>query len=303
MKCQTCNKNKAEVKLEHLGKTVCNKCFARSVERRIRKTIRDHNLLQDNDKILVAVSGGKDSCLTLTYLARYYKYKPGKIFAVYVDRGDAHSVKQALAGEKLAKKLDVPFQTVSFRELFDVGITDIRKLASKFKVNMCSICGVFRRRALEIKARELKCNKVATGHNLTDDALSYLMNFSKGELKNFIHLGPISLPKRKGFTQRIKILSKITDEEIIDYANLKKIKFYPNTCPCRVGSLRYNFLPVLADIKKARPGAEFSIAKIGEEIGELARKKHMDFKLKKCKKCGEPSSQDICRVCEYLKSK
>ncbi|UCD03935.1 MAG: TIGR00269 family protein [Candidatus Woesearchaeota archaeon] len=300
MKCQVCNKQEAKIKLDHLGKTVCKNCFARSIERRIRRTIRDYNLLKDKDKILVAVSGGKDSSLTLTYLVNYYKYKPGKVFAVYVDRGDAHSVKQALAGEKLSKKLGVPFCTVSFRELFNIGITDIRRIAKKEGLNTCSVCGVFRRRALEIKARELKVDKVATGHNLTDEALSYLMNFSKGELKNFIHLGPISLPKRKGFTQRIKILSRVTDEEIREYVTLKRIKFYPNTCPCRVGSLRYNFLPVLADIKKARPGAEFSIVKIGEEIAELARNKHRDFRLNKCKKCGEPTSQDTCRVCEYL---
>ena len=148
MKCQVCNKQNAEIKLEHLGKTVCKNCFSRSFERRIRRTIRDHKLLNDNDKILVAVSGGKDSCLTLTYLANYYRYKPGKIFAVYVDRGDAHSVKQALAGEKLSKKLGVPFHTVSFRELFDIGITDIRKIAKGEGLNTCSVCGVMHQRQI-----------------------------------------------------------------------------------------------------------------------------------------------------------
>jgi len=300
MKCQICHKQKAEIKLDHLGKTICKTCFIRTVERRIKRTIRNYNLLNENDKILVAVSGGKDSALTLTYLAKYFKYKPGKLFAVYVDKGDTYSAKQALVAEKLAEKLKVPFYSVSFKDLFNVGITDLRKISNKFKTNMCSVCGVLRRRALEIKARELKCNKVATGHNLTDDALSYLMNFAKGELKNFIHLGPISLPKRKGFIQRIKILSDIPEEEIKKYCDIKKIKYLPNPCPHRIGSLRYNFLPVLTEIKKARPGAEFSISKIGQEIAELARKKYKDFELKKCEKCGYLTSQKLCRVCQYL---
>lgn len=303
MKCEVCNKGKGFFFSENLGKTICKNCFIKSFERRIRKTIRNYDLLKDTDNILVAISGGKDSCLTLQYLAKFYKYKKGKLYACYVDRGDSYSVKQALVAEKLAKKLDIPFYTVSFRELFDIGITDLRRIAKKHNVNNCSVCGVLRRRALEIKAKELKVNKVATGHNLTDDALSYLMNFSKGELKNFIHLGPISLPKRKGFVQRVKILSKVTDEEIKTYVDLKKIKYYPNACPCRVGSLRYNFLPVLDAIKKARPGAEFSIAKISEEISNLAKTKNKKFKLNKCSSCGEPTSQKICRVCKFLNSK
>lgn len=303
MKCEVCKKKKREYFSENLGKTICNSCFLRSFERRIRKTIRNYNLLKDNDKILVAISGGKDSCLTLQYLAKYYKYKPGKLYACYIDRGDSYSIKQALIAEKLAEKLKIPFHVASFREKFNIGITDIRKIAEKHKVNNCSICGVLRRRVLELKARELKVNKVATGHNLTDDALSYLMNFSKGELKNFIHLGPISLPKRKEFVQRVKILSKVTDEEIKKYVDLKKIKYYPNACPCRVGSLRYNFLSVLSEIKKARPGAEFSITKISEEISFLLRTNKKKFKLNKCKRCGEPTSQKICRICTYLNSK
>lgn len=303
MKCEVCGNRKAEIELKHLGKKICKSCFVRTVERRIKKTTRNYNVLDKKDKILVAVSGGKDSSLTLNWLSNYYKHLPGKVYAVYVDRGDSFSVKQALAAEKIAKDLGVPFHSASFRDYFDVGMKDIRKIAKKFGVNLCSVCGVLRRRALELKGRELGANKVATGHNLTDEALSYLMNFSKGELKNFIHLGPISKPKRKGFLQRVKILYKIPSEEVEKYVKIKNIDYFSNPCPCRVGSLRYNFLSVLDEIKKARPGAEFSIVKTGEEVSELAREKYKDFELNKCEKCGEPTSQKVCRVCKYLEVK
>ena len=300
MNCQLCNKQKAEIKLESLGKTVCKNCFIRIFNRRIKKAIKNYKLLENKDNILVAVSGGKDSSLTLDFLSKYFKNKQGNVFAVYVNRGDSYASKQELVAGELAKKLNVPFYSISFKKLFNIGIKDMKKIAKIEGVNLCSVCGVLRRRALEIKGNELKVNKIATGHNLTDDALSYLMAFSKGELKDFAHLGPISLPKRKEFIQRIKILSKVTDGEIKKYVDIKKIKYYPLPCPSRVGSLRYNFLPVLAQIKKARPGAEFSIVRSGEEISELAREKHKEFKLNRCKKCGAPTSQDICRVCKFL---
>ncbi len=286
--------------LPYMSDFLCMSCFCRTTERRIGKTIRDNNLLKKGDKIAMALSGGKDSVLTLNVLNNYAKRIPDiELFAIYVDRGDAFSVDGMLAAKRAAEKINIPFHVVSFEKEFSVTMSDLTKIATKAKQNKCSVCGVFRRRLLDLTAKELGCNKLATGHNLTDEAQSYLMNFIRGELRTFGHLGPIS--PDVGFVQRIKPLRDIPNEEVREYVKIKGLPHFPKPCPCRDGSLRFNVMKHLEDIKKTRPAAEFSIVKVGDWI--KARVGKEGAKFTKCKKCGELTSQEICKVCEYLELK
>lgn len=294
MNCQLCNKRPAKVELKYLGKTICNSCFIRITEKRINKTLRLNKLIEKGDKVAVAVSGGKDSVLTLRVLADYCREKRVELVALYVDRGDKFSKKCSEMARKVAKEVGVKFYSLSFKKELGVSMADIINITKKVGAKRCSVCGVFRRRVLDKKARGLKCNKLATGHNLTDEAQSALMNFVKGELRNFSHFGAISPPS--GFVRRIKPLREVPEEEARKYVELKKWGHVPQPCPCRVGSLRFNFMSYLDDIKKVRPGAEFAICKIGDELAKIKSK----VKLKKCSRCGELTSREVCRVCEYL---
>ncbi len=301
-KCSKCSRKSAYY-LPYLGKSLCKTCFIKLQEQRISKTIRNNQLIADKDKIAVALSGGKDSAVVLDFLKRYTRYKKDiKIKAFYVDRGDYFSVKSAEMCRKICKKEQVDLEIISLRSLFDFSMTDIVNVSKKLGVNRCSVCGVLRRRALDLVAREQGFTKLATGHNLTDEAQSFLMNFSRADLKGFSALGAISLPKRKGFVQRIKILRSIPEDEVKAYADFIKLKYSPELCKCREGSFRFNFMNYLEDMKKTRPGIEFSIVKIGDQISELVRKQRKG-NISKCKVCGELTSQDICQVCKYISVK
>ncbi len=236
-------------------------------------------------------------------LADYAKtHNKIELVAMYIDRGDPFAKECEKAAKDAAKRYGVEFHVFSFKKEIDVSMLDISKITKEVGANKCAVCGVFRRQILDKKARELGANKLATGHNLTDEAQSYLMNFVKCEWDNFKSLGPKSLPKHKGFVQRIRPLRDIPDNEILKYVDIKKIDRWPEPCPCRVGSLRFNFMNVIEELKKARPGAEFSIVKSGDKIREQ-QIKSVKGKPGKCKNCGEPTSQNLCRVCQYLEVK
>ena len=290
MKCTTCRKRAADVELAY-SSDVCKSCFVRMTERRISKTVRENRLIEKGDKIAVAISGGKDSCLLLHCLANYVKkHREISVVAIHVYRGDAYAVRLLKTCEVMCEELRVELHVASFSKDLNVTFAEMVKMVSTLKTNRCSVCGVFRRRLLDVAARELGCNKLATGHNLTDEAQSYLMNFIRNDISGFGHLGPISLPKRKGFVQRIKPLRDIPEEDIKKYVDFKKWAHHPQACPCRVGSLRYNMLDVMDLLRKARPGVEFSMVKSGDWVRELRR----------CEKCGEACSGKVCKVCQYI---
>lgn len=301
MKCTTCKKRKAEIKLSYSKQALCKQCFTRKVERRIAKTVRDNKLIQKGDKIAVAISGGKDSSVLLHWLAKLVNKIPNtELIAVHVFRGDSYAVKLVKACEEMCKSAGVKLYITYFKKDLDVTFTGVIKITKKLGTNRCTVCGVMRRRLLDLEAKKLRCNKLALGHNLTDEAQSYLMNFIRGDLDTFGHLGPISLPKRKGFVQRIRPLRDVPEDDVKKYADLKGWSYHPHPCPCRVGSLRFNMLAVMNDLKKARPDVEFSIVSSGDKIRENVIKKHTATKLSKCKLCGEACSGEVCKVCELL---
>lgn len=308
MKCQTCGNKKAEIKLEYSGQQVCNSCFKSMTERRISKTIRKNNLISGEDKVAVAISGGKDSCLLLHWLAKYARQRGCSVVAIHAFRGDRFATKSLLACEKMCKELGVKLHVASFSKDLGVTFRDVVEITKKSGANRCSVCGVFRRRMLNSAAKKLGCTKLATGHNLTDEAQSYLMNFVRGDVDTFSHLGPISLPKRSGLVQRIKPLRDVPEKDIRRYVDMKGWAYQPEPCPCRVGSLRFNILDAMKELKKARPSSEFSIVKSGDWIREKVRKEQRTKNknraastvLNKCEQCGEPCSGEVCRVCQLL---
>ncbi len=301
LRCAHCSK-KGKVELKYYGKSLCRACFLDLTRRRIAKNMRLNKLVQRGDKLAVAISGGKDSITMLHFLQSYCKERRIPLLAIYVDRGDLYSKKSAEVCKKNCKELKIPFHVFSFKKQWDLSMLDISRITQKVGANKCAVCGVFRRRLLDMKARELDCNKIAIGHNLTDEAQTYLMNFSKGELDLFSALGPKSSPARQGFVQRIKPLRTVPADEVRLYADLKGYDYIKEPCPCRDGSLRFNFMGHLEDIKKTRAGAEFAIVGIGDEIANLVRSQSKG-KPRKCKNCGALCANEVCRVCQYLKLK
>ncbi len=300
--CAKCSKN-AEFLLPYLGKGLCKTCFMQLQKQRISRNIKENKLIEDGDKIALAISGGKDSMVMLDFISQYIKYKDVKVKGFYVNRGDAGAEKSIEICKKNCAEKGIDFEVLSFEDNFDFSMKDMEVVAEKFGVNKCSVCGVLRRRILDATARKQGFNKVATGHNLTDESQSFLMNFARGDLNRFSSMGAKSLPKRKGFAQRIKILRRVPEKEIKAYSDYVGIEYNPKPCDCRVGSFRFNFMNHLEDMKKTRPGIEFSIVKIGDEIAELVRGNASKKKVNKCKKCGELTSGEICQVCKYLDAK
>ena len=161
------------------NKTLCKACFIKYFEDKVFKTIRKFKLIEMNDKLVVATSGGKDS-ITVLYLTHKYLSKKNlqkNISALVIDEGikdyREHTIKFL---KEFCKKLDVELNIISYKERFgktlDESVTQLKKTNSN--ISACNICGTFRRQALNVGARELGATKLVTGHNLDDEAQSVM---------------------------------------------------------------------------------------------------------------------------------
>ena len=182
--CSNCKKFPPVIELRYSGESLCRRCFSRLFEKRVRKTIRVNHLLNKNDRVAVALSGGKDSVTLLKIMHTLFEKAPkSKLIAITVDEGiHGYREKTLKVAKKVCDELKVEHHVYTFKK--EIGMTldkMIKKSIADRKPPACSFCGVFRRKILNETARELKVDKLATGHNLDDEIQVTLMNFIRGD--------------------------------------------------------------------------------------------------------------------------
>lgn len=272
--------------------------FINSFEKKAKKTISKYNLANKNDKIAVACSGGKDST-TVLYLLKKFGYK---VFAVYIDLGMGDYSKKCLDNlKKFCKSNKIKLYVTSMKKEFGCNICYIRSnIQEKHKLSNCTICGVIKRWILNKRARMLKATKLATGHNLDDEAQTILVNFFKGNVLLGMNSGPLTgIIKDRKFITRIKPLYFHDEKDIKKYSELMKFPISYERCPCAVGTYRVETRKFLDELE----------TEIKEEIVNnflrtlpLMRKHFHDKvqKLRYCSLCGEPSRNDVCNACKLI---
>lgn len=316
-KCDKCEK-KYEIILAYGPHKFCEKHFVEFFENRIRKTIRKYNLIAPQEKILIALSGGKDSTTILHILAKYYK-KGREIEAIIIDEGvkgyREKAVKKAIEN---CKKLGIKHHLVKFEKEF--GITNdtlMPILKNNPKLGgTCSFCGVLRRNIMNKYAKKLKCQKLVTGHNLDDETQSFVMNIFNNDYERMKRMGASAgIIKHTGFVKRIKPLYETPEKEIIAYCAYKNIKHYSEECcPYSYTAKRNEYREMLNNFEDRFPGTQYSILRFYEnlkndikKINEKENKKKNknekqknESVLKECEKCKEPTERKLCKACEMI---
>lgn len=284
------------------GEKLCKSCFLKYFERKVRKTIREYGLIGKKDFVLVACSGGKDSTVALYLIKKIFPRH--KIEAITIDVGIKNYSDVNLKNLKnFCKKYKIKLNEYSLRKEFGYSVCYMIEALKGKNINMnnCAVCGSLRRSLLNKKARELKADKLVTGHNLDDEAQSILMNLFKNNMKTMARLGPITgTIKDKRFIPRVKPLYFVTEKETELYSKLMKFPVKYGICPCSVNVFRRQISNLLDDFNKKHPGTTHSIVASFIELMPLLKNKYKG-KIGKCRYCKEPSSKDICDVCRILK--
>jgi len=160
----------------HPGKRIVEMNLFEKLNRKIARAIHDYDLIRDGDRILVAVSGGKDSLLMLHFLSLFQKKSPVpfELLAVHLDQGDSLPVdelRELIEGWGLACKI------------VSEDIRSVVKAKVKEGEIQCPLCSRMRRGILYRTAREEGCNKIALGHHQDDLLQTFLLNaFFSGKL-------------------------------------------------------------------------------------------------------------------------
>lgn len=288
------------------GRTLNKLEFIKYFEDKVFKTIRRFKLFELEDKLVVAVSGGKDSITVLYLTHKYLKRKnlEKNVIALAIDEGIANYREHTLKFLKgFCKDLGVELHIESYKKKFNTTLDKSVKILrdKNSNVSPCNICGTFRRNALNTGARNLKATKVVTGHNMDDEAQSILLNIFKNNFKILTRLGPSNgVVDDDKFIPRVKPLYLCTEKEVRLYTILKGFDVGYDECPYARGSFRSNLGDMINKLEDEHKGVKNSIVQFYLETQDALKDKYKDdfgSKVTFCTVCSEPSQRQVCNTC------
>jgi uncharacterized protein (TIGR00269 family) len=254
-------------------------------------------MVSPGDRIAVALSGGKDSTALLLVLHHLLPlWDNVTLVAVTVDEGIAGYRDDTIrSAERLVRGLGVDHTIVSFPHVFGKGLDEI--LAGR-EERACSICGILRRRALSRAAQGAGATKLATGHNLDDEAQSVLMNALRGDLIRLVRdSGSLS---RDCFIPRIKPLMALSEKEIAVYLMVRD--YFPDLpeCPYTRYALRAEVRSRLSTFESRHPGTMRNLVTGKERLSAALTGITFGEEIGRCTQCGEPCSGTLCQTCRLV---
>jgi tRNA(Ile)-lysidine synthase TilS/MesJ len=215
----------------------------------LRKAVTEYKMIAEGDRIVVGLSGGKDSLTLLTGLAAYRRFSPESytLSAVTVDMGFPGADQTGLAA--YCEKLGVPFRVIK------TDVAEILFNARKEK-NPCSLCSKMRRGALCGAAKEAGANKLALGHHAEDLTETFLLScFFEGRLSTFM---PVSHMDRTNVTV-IRPLVLASETAIRAFAKDASLPVLFNPCPADKSTKREYIKELIKTVRQEIPNADANL--------------------------------------------
>ncbi len=295
MKCQVC-REPAVIDLRRHNARFCQEHFVRLCRDQVAKAIKEFSMIEAGERVLVAVSGGKDSLALWDLLVDLGYDADGLYLGLGIEGYSDDSAERARA---FAARLGRPLIEIDLPN--DLGY-DIPAGSRAAKRAPCSACGISKRHLFDRAALEGGYDVVVTGHNLDDEAAVLFGNVLVWQADYLGRQWPV-LPARPGFPRKAKPLVRLYEREMAAYCILRGIDYQIEECPMSGGNRHTAYKEALNDIEVQSPGSKFAfyfgfLARGAERFRPEAEAGRDD--LLPCVSCGAPTPTETCAFCRLV---
>ena len=294
-KCRTC-RQPAIIDLPRHHANFCAEHFLELCRRQVTKAIERFQMLQPDDRILVAVSGGKDSLAVWDMLLELGYQADGLYVGLGI--GDYSDVSADYA-RRFAADRGLRLIEISLRGEYGYDIPTASKATRRVP---CSACGLSKRHLFDKAALDGNYTVLVTGHNLDDEAAVLLGNTMRWEIDYLARQLPV-LAAREGFPKKVKPLVRLTERETAAWCVVRGIDYLVDECPMAVGNKHLGYKATLNAMEAQSPGskAAFYLNFLERMAPLLADHLHDEREaLGRCQECGAPTSGDVCAFCRLV---
>ncbi|NOY98302.1 MAG: adenine nucleotide alpha hydrolase family protein [Chloroflexi bacterium] len=303
MKCRKCG-GKAAFNMRQHKLALCKEHYLEWIPAQTERFIEKYRMFTHDEKILVAVSGGKDSLSLWDILWKLGYHADGLYLALGIDEGIGYSDESRRLCEEFASKRGLTLHVVDVLGDYGHTIPDLARSTHRGKDKPCSVCGLVKRHEMNRIARDFGYDVLATGHNLDDEAAVLFGNTLRWDGEYLLRQGPV-LPAAPGLARKAKPLCRFCEREMAAYALLSGIEYIYDECPFAVGSTSIYYKELLNDLEHERPGAKLSFYLSfleAKKKGLFAeQREETTAGLNVCQQCGQPTSAlDLCSFCRMM---
>jgi uncharacterized protein (TIGR00269 family) len=304
MKCRKCEE-KAVIHMRQHKLALCKEHFVTWLPEQVQRFIEKYQMFRRSDRVLVAVSGGKDSLSLWDILWRLGYQADGLYIGLGIDGGIHYSDESQRVTEKFAAERGLKLIQVSVPDEYGDTIPGMAERTHRGVEKPCAVCGMTKRHVMNRVAREGGYDVLVTGHNLDDEAavlMGNTLNWLSGYL---VRQGPVLEADKPGLVRKAKPLCRIYEREMAAYAMLQGIEYVYEECPYAKGAKALYYKEMLNRLEADRPGAKLTFYVTflqAKENGLFAPQADPEAaSLHTCPSCGQPTTAPKeCAFCRMV---
>ena len=289
MRCRRC-RDDAVIEIRRNNTAYCKDCFLTVFRNQVTRAIDTWDMIAAGDRVLVAVSGGKDSLALWDVLLAQGIDADGLYLGLgigdYSDR--SYQVTRTFADERGATLV-----TVDMAETYGF---DIPTAGAKGSRSTCAVCGLSKRYVFNAAAADGGYDVIATGHNLDDEAATLLGNTLRWNTEYIARQSPV-LPAAEGMVKKVKPLHRLSELETAAYAFLRGIDYVVEECPLVAGNTQLRYKEAMNAIESRSPGTKsgFFFGYLDRAMPLFTTEDHAEIVA--CRGCGRPTTGTFCAFC------
>ncbi len=292
MKCRSC-RQPAVVEVRRHNAAFCADCFVRHCREQVRRALDDYAMVSPGERVLVAVSGGKDSLALWDILVDLGHDADGLYLGLGI--GD-YSTRSGALARAFAERRAATLVEIDLPR--DLGF-DIPTGSARARRVPCSACGLSKRHLFNQAAVDRGYDVVATGHNLDDEAAVLFGNVLRWSTEYLGRQLPV-LPAERGFVRKAKPLVRLGERETAAYCVLRGIDYVVEECPMAEGNKHLGYKEALNAIELDSPGSKAAfyfgfLDKVSQHFRPEALQDQEE--LTPCSTCGSATTGDTCAFC------
>jgi tRNA-5-methyluridine54 2-sulfurtransferase len=295
MRCIRC-RAPANVEVRRHRSAFCAACYPGWFRNQVDRAITRDRMFSRGDRVLVAISGGKDS-LALWHALRELGYPAD---GMYIRLGiGGYSRRSQEAGERFAERFGLTLHQVDLKEAYGYSVPQLR---DQREGKPCAACGTVKRYHFNKVAVDLGYDVVATGHNLDDEAATLFGNVIHWQTDFLGRQGPVLESTHPKLARKVKPLYRLAEKDTAAYAIIERLEYILEECPLAAGAKSLEYKDALNRLEDSQPGLKqrFLVGFLKGGRGAVGRSEG-PVTLRECAECGQPTTAEVCAYCRMRK--